>query len=394
MLIKNAVLVDALGSRNGEVRIENGLISEVATTVEQRAGESVLDAKGLTLMPAFIDLHAHFRTPGYEYKEDITTGSAAAARGGYAFVNCMANTNPICSNAAIAHGVMDEAKRIGICEVNQVVSITENFDGKTLTHLEDLPEDIKVISEDGKGVQNNKVMWQAMQIAARKNLLVMSHAEDMDISPLDYRLAENIETARNIFLAKATGARLHMCHVSTKEALREVINAKMCGVRVTCEVTPHHIWFTDTLYRVNPPIRAKADVDFIIEAMREGHVDAIATDHAPHSPEDKTNGAPGMVGLETAFAVCNTKLVREAQLPMSILSRMMSRGPARIMGLEQKGMIDKGMDGDLVLVNPDEAFTVHAADFAGKSKNTPYEGLELYGTIHATIKGGVLTYSL
>ena len=209
MLICNAVLTDADGARPGDVRIENGVITAVGEGLSA-GGDTVLDAGGRTLLPAFIDLHCHFRTPGFEYKEDIDSGSRAAARGGYTFVNCMANTRPVCSSAAIAQSIMDDARRIGLCDVNQCVSITKDFDGKTTGHLRALPRNIRFISEDGKGVRESRVMYEAMRIAAEKGLTVMSHAEDMDLSALDYRLAENLETARNLYLAQSTGARLFL----------------------------------------------------------------------------------------------------------------------------------------------------------------------------------------
>ena len=390
MLIKNAAVTDAQGTKTADILIKKGLIAKVEPNITAD-GEEIIDATNLAALPAFIDLHTHFRTPGFEYKEDIESGSKAAARGGYTFVNCMANTKPVCSSAAIAQSVMDEAKRVNLCGVNQVVSITKDFDGKTVSHLTALPKNIRVISEDGKGVQSNYVMWQAMKIAAEKNLIVMSHAEDMDISPYDYRLAENIETARNIFLAEYTGARLHMCHVSTKEALQSVLDAKKRDVKVTSEVTPHHIWFADTPYRVNPPIRTAADVEYLINAMKNGEVEAIATDHAPHSPEDKANGAPGMVGLETAFSICYTKLCVQNKMPLETLSKMMSRGGAEVLGLN-KGLIKEGFDGDITLVDLNESYTVNPDDFAGKSHNTPYAGETLTGKVKMTIKAGKLTY--
>ena len=213
----------------------------------------------------------------------------------------------------------------------------------------------------------------------------------MCIGPETVNMAENLETARNLYLAQSTGARLHMCHVSTKEALADILAAKARGVRVTCEVTPHHIWFWDSDFRVNPPIRAKEDVEALIAAMLRGEVEAIATDHAPHTEEDKRGGAPGMVGLETAFSVCYTKLCREYGMPLADLSRLMSRGPAEILGLN-KGLIAEGYDGDVVLVELGEPYTVRREDFAGKSKNTPYDGLSLYGRVACTVKAGRVTY--
>lgn len=295
MLICNAVLTDADGARPGDVRIENGVITAVGEGLST-GGDTVLDAGGRTLLPAFIDLHCHFRTPGFEYKEDIDSGSRAAA-GAVTRSSTAWRTQGLCVlPRPLPRASWDDARRIGLCDVNQCVSITKDFDGKTTGHLRALPRNIRFISEDGKGVRESRVMYEAMRIAAEKGLTVMSHAEDMDLSALDYRLAENLETARNLYLAQSTGARLHMCHVSTKEALADILAAKARGVRVTCEVTPHHIWFWDSDFRVNPPIRAKEDVEALIAAMLRGEVEAIATDHAPHTEEDKRGGCAGHGG--------------------------------------------------------------------------------------------------
>lgn len=388
MLIKNAKLSDGT---QVDVLIRDGKIAGLMQNMPAH-GEEVIDAAGRTLMPGFIDLHCHWRTPGFEYKEDIATGSAAAAAGGYTFVNLMPNTRPVCSSAAQAHAVMDEAERLGICGANQTVSITENFDGQTLDHLKSLPEDLRFITEDGKGVQNNEVMAKAFAICAQRDLVLMSHAEDMQISKWDYRLAENIETVRNLHLSEYYGTRLHMCHVSTREAIAAIGDAKRRGVPVTCEVTPHHLWFADTDYRVNPPIRQPEDVQALVEAIRTGVVDAIATDHAPHSDEDKANGAAGMIGLETAFGVCYTKLCREQGLDLYYLEALMSRFPAAILGLAGKGAVQVGMDADLTLVELDTPYVVDAAAMHSKSHNTPFDGATLYGRVDLTIRGGRVTY--
>ncbi len=388
MLIKNAKLSDGT---QVDVLIRNGKIAGLMQDMPDH-GEEVIDAAGRTLLPGFIDLHCHWRTPGFEYKEDIATGSAAAAAGGYTFVNLMPNTKPVCSSAAQAHAVMDEAERLGICGANQTISITENFDGHTLDHLKSLPEDLRFITEDGKGVQNNQVMAKAFAICAQRDLVLMSHAEDMEISKWDYRLAENIETVRNLHLSEYYGTRLHMCHVSTKEAVAAIGDAKRRGVPVTCEVTPHHLWFADTDYRVNPPIRQAEDVEALVDAIRTGVVDAIATDHAPHSAEDKANGAAGMIGLETAFGVCYTKLCREKGLDLYYLEALMSRFPAAILGLAGKGAIQVGMDADLTLVELDTPYVVDAAAMHSKSHNTPFDGVTLYGRVDLTIRGGRVTY--
>ena len=378
-----------------ELYLADGKIQAVGLGLAALAapGEEVLDAQGLTVLPAFVDLHVHWRTPGFEYKEDIATGSLAAAAGGYTFVNLMPNTKPVCSTAAQAAMVEDEAERTGLCGANQTVSITQNFDGRTLDHLKTLPASVRFVSEDGRGVQDAAVMAQAFAICHQKGITIMSHAEDMEISPWDYRLAEDVETLRNCWLSEYYQTRLHMCHVSTRGAIEAIRIAKLRGAPVTCEVTPHHLWFTDDVcqYRVNPPIRTADDVAALVEAIQEGVVDAIATDHAPHSEEDKAKGAAGMVGSETAFGVCYTKLCRGEGLPLELLSELMSSRPAQILGLN-KGRLEPGYDADLVLVDLNNPYTVDREKLHSKSKNSPYDGAELYGKICTTIKGGQITY--
>ena len=390
MLIRNAK--DSAGKAI-EVWLRDGKIAAVGLGLLVPEGEEVLDAKGRTVLPAFIDTHCHWRTPGFEYKEDISTGSAAAAAGGYTFVNLMPNTKPVCSSAEIAHAVEAEAARVGLCDANQTVSITKDFDGKTLDHLLTLPEDIKFITEDGNGVMNNAVMARAFAIATERGLTIMSHAEDREISPWDYRLAEDIETVRNCWLSEYYQTRLHMCHVSTRGAIEAIQMAKLRGAPVTCEVTPHHLWFTNDVrdYRVNPPIRTADDVQALVDAIRAGVVDAISTDHAPHSEEDKLKGMAGMVGSETAFGVCYTKLCKEEGLPLELLVHLMSTRPAEILGLA-KGQLEPGYDGDFVLVDLDTPYTVDKDKLHSKSHNTPFDGVELYGKVCATIKGGKITY--
>ena len=396
MLLINAV--NAAG-RPVELFVKDGKIAAVGQDLSALAGEgeTVLDAGGLTVLPAFVDLHCHWRTPGFEYKEDIETGSRAAAAGGYTFVNLMPNTKPVCSSAAQAFMVEQKAAEVGLCDVNQTVSITENFDGVSIDHLLTLPEDVKSITEDGNGVMNNAVMARVFASATDRGLTVMSHAEDREISPWDYRLAENIETVRNCHLAEYYGTRLHMCHVSTKEAVDAIRMSRLRGARVSCEVTPHHLWFDDSRlqYKVNPPIRKAEDVTALMDAIKDGTVTCIGTDHAPHTTEEKQNGAAGMVGLETAFGVCYTKLCREQRLPLELLSFLMSAGPAAVMGLaDRKGLIAPGYDADLVLVDIDHMYEVSADELHSKSKNCPYDGALLYGKVVTTLKGGKVTFQI
>ena len=350
MLIRHAK--DANG-RICDFLLQDGKIAAIGINLPAAEGEEVVDAAGLTILPAFIDTHCHWREPGFEYKEDVATGSAAAAAGGYTFVNLMPNTKPVCSDAETAHAVMARAAEVGLCDANQTVSITRNFDGHTLDHLLTLPDDLRYITEDGNGVLDNAVMARAFAIATDRDLTIMSHAEDREISPWDYRLAENIETLRNCHLAEYYGTKLHMCHVSTKEAVDMVRQSRRRGARVSCEVTPHHLWFDDKRlrYKVNPPIREAADVQALVRAIQDGTVSCIGTDHAPHTVEDKAGGAAGMVGLETAFGVCYTKLCRLEGLPLEHLSFLMSAGPAELLGLgDRKGQLAPGYDADIVLV--------------------------------------------
>ena len=389
MLIQNARLSDGSAV---DLRLAGGKIAAIGLSLAPESGEEVLDAAGRTLLPGFIDLHCHWRTPGFEYKEDIATGSAAAAAGGYTFVNLMPNTKPVCSSGEQAHAVMARAEQIGLVGVNQTVSITENFDGVTLDHLKTLPEDPRVVTEDGNGVQSANVMAKAFAICSQRGITIMSHAEDREVSPWDYRLAENLETVRNLHLCEYYGTRLHMCHVSTREAVEAIAAAKSRGVPVTCEVTPHHLWFADSEYRVNPPIRTADDVAALIEGIRAGAVDAIATDHAPHSDEDKEKGAAGMVGLETAFSVCYTKLCKEQGLELYLLEALMSRFPAAILGLNSKGRIAVGADADLTLVDLDAVWTVDKDKLHSKSRNCPYHGQTPTGRVVLTIRDGRITY--
>lgn len=394
ILIKNANVVDSSQNFIGDVYIENGKIKELGTSINKNDVE-VVDAKGLTLMPAFVDTHAHFRDPGLTYKEDLETGSRAALRGGYTGVCLMGNTSPTCSTKEVLDYVKNKEESLKLIDIHQCVTITKNFDGKTLTHLEDFKNDkrVKAISDDGVGVSDSRVMMEAMKIAKENDWVIMSHAESHEFSDIDMRLAENMMTWRDITLAKVTGAKLHMAHVSTKEAMKYIIDGKCSGVNVTCEVTPHHIALTNDKnnYRVNPPIREKSDVDFLLKAISHGDVECIGTDHAPHTKEDKEKGSPGMVGLETAFPICYTKLVKEGVITINKLSEMMSRNPAKILKMN-KGNISIGLDGDVVLLDLNKEITINSDEFYSKGKNTPFEGMKYYGEVVMTIKGGQVLY--
>ncbi|WP_410506219.1 dihydroorotase [Haloimpatiens sp. FM7315] len=390
LLIKNAIIVDSSQNFKGDVYIKDGIIREIGMDLCKDCDS--IDAKGNALLPAFVDLHAHFRDPGYTYKEDIETGSMAAVKGGYTMVNLMANTNPVCSDMNTVDYVKSRAKDINLIDVNQVISITDRFNGVDIGHLEDIDNSVKFISDDGNGVQNSKVMLEAMIKAKEKGITVLAHEENDDIKDEDTRLAENLMTWRDLTLCKVTGCKLHVTHVSTKEALKDIIEAKKSGAKVTCDVTPHHITLLkDENYKVNPPLREKEDMEFLIESIKKNYVDVIATDHAPHSKEDKIKGANGISGIETAFSVCYTKLVKESNISLNKLTEIMSRNPARILGVN-KGEIKIGFEGDLVLVNLNESYKIDSSEFLSKGKNSPFHGKNVYGKILKTFKGGELVY--
>lgn len=396
LLIKNANMIDAYESFYGDILITDGIITEIGKEINKN-GIDIIDAKGLTLMPSFIDTHAHFRDPGLTYKEDMESGSRAAAKGGYTGVCLMGNTNPICSTKEVVEYVRNKAKEVGLIDVHQCVSITENFGGKSIEHLNAFDDDkeLVAITDDGVGVMDSSIMMKAMEKAKENNWIVMSHAEDKTFSKIDMRIAEDLMTIRDLYLAKVTKARLHMAHVSTIESIEAIRRAKKDGANVTCEVTPHHIGLTteESNYRVNPPIREKEDVNAIIEGIKDGTVDCIGTDHAPHTEEDKAKGAPGMVGIETAFSICYTELVRKNGISVNKLSELMSKNPAKILGMN-KGSITIGKDGDLVLVDLNKEIVIDKEKFASKGKNTPFHGRKYFGEVVMTIKGGKLIYSI
>lgn len=389
ILVKGGRIVDETKDFIGDLYIKDGRIEDFGE--ELNVDCKTINGKGLVLMPSFIDLHVHFREPGFTHKEDLFTGGLAALKGGYTLVNLMGNTNPICSSMDTVEYVLDRAKELDLVDVHQTVSITKDFDGQTLEHLDEIDNRVKFISDDGKGVKSNITMYNAMVKAKEKELTIITHAEDDDLTPIDYRISENIITIRDIYLSKVTCAKLHLAHVSTMEAIEEIRRAKAEGVNLTCEVTPHHISLWDNDYKVNPPIRTKVDVEAIIKGIIDETVDTIATDHAPHTIEDKENGAPGLSGIETAFPISYTRLVKTNKIELNKLSKVMSANAGRIMGVK-KGRIEKGYDGDIVLIDLDKEIIIDGDKFISKGKNTPFDGMKFYGEIVMTVKNGEIKY--
>lgn len=391
LIIKNVKIVDSNKSEYGSIIIEKGFISNIEN-IEDLKDFEIIDGKGLTAMPSFVDTHAHFREPGFESKETIETGCKAAVKGGYTTVLLMGNTNPSCSTFKVISEIEKKAKAIGLVDIIQSGNITCDIQGTNIEHLNDISKATKFITDDGKGVMNDKIMMDAMLFAEKNNLTIVSHAENPYFTETDMRLAENMMTFRDIELCRITKGKLHLAHVSTKEALARIIEGKKEGLNLTFEVTPHHIFGDKTVeYKVNPPLREEEDIKAIIEAIKNGYVDSIGTDHAPHTEEDKENGAPGISGIETSFSICNTVLVRDNNISLNQLSSIMSEKPSKILGIK-KGLIEEGYIGDLVLVDTELKYIIDSSKFLSKGKNTPFNGREVVGKVLMTIKNGEVVY--
>ena len=438
LLIYNARLVDKNKEiKKGAILIEGEKISGFPTASavkEMLADENVskFDARGCTVLPSFVDMHVHMRDPGLTQKEDIRTGCMAAAAGGFGTVVLMPNTVPVISSEEMAEFNDKRGDELGFCQVIQSVSITENFEGKSTAHLENLSRKIvPLITEDGHEVASSAVMLEGMKIAAKKNIIVSCHCEDPDLAsearPLRKKaldllnkknptaqdkkeaaaylkeahellsVAEDTATFRNIHLAEHAGVHLHLCHVSTAECIDALREAKKRGINVTAEITPHHIALNsekaDTKFQiVNPPLRPESDRQAVIKALMDGTADVIATDHAPHTAEDKASGAPGFSGLETAFAACYTTLCLENGMNLKTLSDKMSARPAEILGLSDRGLLDEGLLANLTIVDTEKVWTVRGEEFASKGKYTPLEGKKLTGEIQATFYRGKIVF--
>ena len=391
IIIENVKIVDSNKTEYGKIVIENGIIKN-PSGISDNMDYEIIDGRGLTALPSFADTHTHFREPGFEYKETLETGSKAAARGGYTSVLLMGNTNPPCSSSEVINKVINRGNEIGLIEILQAGTISDGIKGESLDHLDDVMTATRFITDDGKGVMNDKLMYDAMIYAKENGLTVVSHAEDHYFSDTDMRLAENLMTFRDIDLCRITGCRLHMAHVSTVEAVDRLVAAKKEGLPITFEVTPHHIFGDSSLgYRVNPPLREKKDIESIINAVKSGFVDSIGTDHAPHTEEDKKKGSPGISGIETSFPICYTVLVRENNVTLNDLSKIMSENPSKILGLN-KGLIKEGYDGDIVLVETDTEYEIDSSEFVSKGKNTPFNGKKVFGKVMMTIKNGNIVY--
>lgn len=413
-----------------DVLIEENKVSEITAASEKKADE-VIDAKGCYVMPGFIDMHVHFRDPGLEQKEDIFTGMDAAAHGGYTTVMTMPNTRPVVDNADVVRYVHDKAKAGNCVNVLQIGAVTKGQKGEELADIEGMVEaGCPAISEDGKSVMNAQLYREGMQVAAKLDIPVFAHCEDINlvhggVMNMDKRAdelgmpgisnaVEDVIVARDILLAKETGARLHLCHCSTADSVKMVRAAKEEGLKVSAEVCPHHFTLTsdaipqiviegntekiseaDTNYKMNPPLRTQADVDALKEGLRDNIMDVISTDHAPHTCEDKNTSmkkAPfGIVGLETAACLTYSELVLTGYLTPMQMAEKMSYNPARLIPID-RGDIQPGKIADIVIFDPNETYVIDKNEFASKGRNTPFDGRQVTGRVKCTICDGRIVY--
>ena len=419
LLITNGRVVDPSQELDGklDVLIEDGLITRVAKKIKKDV--QTIDADGLLVVPGLIDLHCHLREPGQEHKETIATGTRAAVAGGYTAVCAMANTMPPNDERAVTEMIIAEAARNGSCRVYPIGAVSKGLKGEELAELAELRAAGCVgVSDDGKPVSNAQLMRRALEYCTMLGIPVIAHEEDAHLSDGGVMhegyystllgmagipaASEETMVARDVILARATGAHLHMAHLSTAGAVDAVRNARAAGVRVTCEVAPHHIALGDdavqsfsTNLKMNPPLRSKEHRDAVIAGIADGTVDAIATDHAPHHFDEKNvefDLAPfGVIGLETAFAVCHERLVRKKVIDLGRLVDLMSCGPARTFRLPG-GTLKKGSPGDVALFDLQASFEVKPP-FHSKASNSPFIGQTLRGRAVVTVVGGVVKYS-
>ena len=389
ILIKNVRLVDASWQHSGDLFIHDGRIQAIGHRLDI-PGVPIIQGDGRTLLPGFVDLHAHFRDPGFTHKEDILSGSRAAAAGGYTAVSVMANTDPVCDCPDVARHVHAKAREAGLVELFPVGAITCGLQGETLSNMEGLGPHVWAFSDDGFGVQRDDVMLSACQKAASLGRPLIEHCETQGIE--DRTLSEVLMVARDLAFSHYTDCRLHVAHVSTARTVEMIDRAKRNNTQVTCEVTPHHLCIDEeTDYTVNPRLANRATRETLLQALVDEQIDAIATDHAPHTSADKENGLPGISGIETAFALLYSHLVKSGKISLPQLSRTMSLNPAHILNLS-KGELQIGYDGDVVLIEEDESFTLSEEMFVSKGKNTPLMGTSLTGKIWTTIHKGEIIF--
>lgn len=421
ILIQNGHVVDPLTKRDEvcDVLVADGKIRKVGVSIQDEA-DRILDASGCYVMPGFIDLHVHFRDPGLTYKETLETGGKAAVRGGVTTVCAMPNTRPVIDSGEKVEAVHKRAREVSPAHVIQIGAVTMGQSGKELADIAGMAKaGCHAISEDGKSVMNASLYRKGMKEAKKNGVSVFAHCEDitmveggvMNADENAKRLGlpgitnsvEDVIAARDILLAKETGVRLHLCHCSTADSVEMIRLAKEEGLPVTGEVCPHHFTLSaddiredDANFKMNPPLRSREDVEALRKGLKDGVMDVIATDHAPHGEEEKSQSmmdAPfGIVGLETSAALTYTELVKTGILSIMDMAEKMSYNPAKILGLAKKGSVSEEMDADLVVFDPKRVYRIDKNTFLSKGKNTPFDGREVTGDVKYTLVDGEVVY--
>ncbi len=421
ILLKGGRVVDPSDNLDSaaDILIIDGKVADAGKNLKA-SGARTIDCKGKIVLPGLIDMHAHFRQPGREDEETFITGGRAALRGGFTSVLCMANTNPPVDNKGVVEYIYSESKKTGLVNIYTVGAVTKSLEGKELTEIGQIYEaGAKALSDDGKPVMNAEMMRRALEYAKMFGLPIISHCEDLDLSRNGVmnegfistrmglkgvpRAAETVMIMRDIELTQLAGSRVHIAHVSAKESVELIRQAKKKKINVTCETCPHYFTLTEeavlgfnTNAKVNPPLRTKEDVEAVKKGLADGTIDAIATDHAPHSEEEKDVefdfAASGMIGLETALSLVYTELVKKGVLSWSGVAERMSLNPARILGLSTKGSLKAGCDADVTVFDPGTNWVVEAKGMESKSKNTPFMGMRLDGAAALVIVGGKIKF--
>ncbi len=416
LLIKNGHIIDAKTGLDGiyDLLAEEGRIIEISKDIQADACETI-DASGKYVLPGLVDAHCHLRDPGFEYKEDIESGTKSAAKGGFTSIACMPNTSPVTDNESVIKYILNKAKQEGCVNVFPIGAITKGQKGEELAEIGEMKfAGAVAVSDDGKPVKSASLMKKALQYASMFDIAVISHCEDLDLAEEGVMnegytstilglkgipaAAEETMVARDLILAEYLDMPIHIAHVSTALSVELIRNAKKRGVKVTCETCPHYFSLTeeaclgyDTNAKVNPPLRTAEDVKAIIAGIADDTIDIIATDHAPHHIDEKrvefSLAANGMVGFETALPLAVTYLVRPGALTMKKLVEKMSLNPARLLSIS-KGTLEVGASADITIVDINDEFTVDPLAFASKSKNSPFGGMKLFGSVWGTIVGG------
>lgn len=418
MIIRNGLVVLKDSVEKKDILIENGKIIKIADSIPANGSEEI-DASGKHVFPGLIDMHVHLREPGFERKEDIESGSKAAVKGGFTQICCMPNTNPITDNKVVVTYIKARAKEVNLCKVHPIGAITKGSKGEEMASIAGMKKAGAVaISDDGVAVKSARMMRLAMEYAKGFDMLCLCHCEDKDLVDGGSvheglsatiaglrgipRAAEDVIIAREISLAETLDAPVHICHVSTYSGVRMIRDAKKAGIKVTAETCPHYFSATDEIIRtydtntkVNPPIREEIDKQAILDGLKDGTLDCIVTDHAPHHFDDKNveyqAAAFGISGIETSFGFAITNLYKAGVLNLNEIADRMSGAPARILGLDG-GEIKEGGVADVMIADLDEKWVVDPEKFVSKGKNTPFGGYELFGVVKYTIVDGEVKY--